>query len=75
MPFWLTFNARRMITDKLHLKYANITVIWNNSKIKSLFSLKDKVKHVSFEIYAGIRRCDENYIILVKWTEFWNMLE
>lgn len=37
-------------------------VIWNTRKIKSLFPVKDKVKHHSNVIYEGKCSCDERYV-------------
>ena len=38
----------------------NIT--WSTRKIRSLFPLKDRVKHVSCVIYHGVCSCGETYI-------------
>ena len=38
----------------------NFRVIWNTRSIKSLFSLKDKVQHVSCGSYISICSCGEN---------------
>ena len=37
-------------------------VVWNTSKVESLFPLKDKVNHYSCVIYWGDCSCDQNYI-------------
>ena len=46
--------------------YANgnvkFNIIWAARKIKSLFKIKDNVKHLSCVIYQGIRSCGHNYI-------------
>ena len=37
-------------------------IIWATRKIKSLFTIKDKDKHLRFVIYKGICSCGNNYI-------------
>ena len=37
-------------------------IIWATRKIKSLFKIKDNVKHLSCVIYQGICSCGNNYI-------------
>ena len=37
-------------------------IIWATRKIKSLFKIKDNVKHLSCAIYQGICSCGNNYI-------------
>ena len=37
-------------------------MIWATRKIKSLFKIKDNVKHLSCVIYQRICRCGHNYI-------------
>ena len=37
-------------------------IIWATRKIKSLFNVKDNVKHLSCVIYQGICNCGNNYI-------------
>ena len=39
----------------------NIKIIWQTRKIRSLFKLKDKVKHISVVIYKGTCNCIEEY--------------
>ena len=58
----------------------NIT--WSTRKIRSLFPLKDRVKHVSCVIYQGVCSCGETYIgeteriaegekVAVKWRTYY----
>ena len=37
-------------------------IIWSTRKIKSLFKIKDNVKHLSCVVYHGICSCGNNYI-------------
>ena len=37
-------------------------IIWSTMKIKSLFEIKDNVKHFSCDVYRGICSCRNNYI-------------
>ena len=37
-------------------------IIWSTRKIKSLFKIKDNVKHLSCVVYLGICSCENNYI-------------
>ena len=37
-------------------------IIWSRRKIKSLFKIKDNVKHLSRVVYQGICSCVNNYI-------------
>ena len=37
-------------------------IIWAKRKIKSLFKIKDNIKHLSCVIYQGICSCRNNYI-------------
>ena len=37
-------------------------IIWNTSKIQSLFNNKDKVQHLSWVIYKGVCSCGADYI-------------
>ena len=51
--------------DKLEF-YTNgkvkFNIIWSTKKIKSLFKIKDNVKHLSCVVYHGICSCGNNYI-------------
>ena len=40
----------------------SFVVIWKTRKIRSLFNLKEKTRHVSFVVYEGKGTCGENYI-------------
>ena len=37
-------------------------IIWQTNKVRSLFSVKDKVKHISNVIYEGTCSCKRQYI-------------
>ena len=37
-------------------------IIWSPRKIKSLFKIKDNVKHLDCVVYHGICSCETNYI-------------
>ena len=41
---------------------AKFNIIWVTRKIKSLFKIKDNVKHLSCVVYQGICSCGNNYI-------------
>ena len=41
---------------------AKFNIIWVTRKIKSLFKIKDNVKHLSCVFYQGICSCGNNYI-------------
>ena len=38
-------------------------IIWSTRKIKSLFKIKDNVKHLSCVVYHQICSCGNNYIV------------
>ena len=38
------------------------SIIWSTRKIKSLFKIEDKVKHLSCVVYHGTCNCENNYI-------------
>ena len=70
IPRWL-FDERKTIAinltfcEKLEF-YTNdkvkFNINWATRKIKSLFKIKDNVKHLSCVIYQGICSCGNNYI-------------
>ena len=58
-------NLTRTFLKKLNAftgESHNVFIIWNTSKIRSLFPLKDKNLHPNCVIYKGKCSCDEYYI-------------
>ena len=41
----------------------NLTLFGQRKKIKSLFNIKDNVKHLSCVIYQRICSCGNNYVV------------
>ena len=60
-----TEHFSKKFCEKLE-SYANgevkFNIIWSTRKIKSLFKIKDKVKHLSCVVYHGICSCGNNYV-------------
>ena len=52
-----------------------MSIVWNTKNIKSLFQIKDNVKHYSCIIYKGSCSCGENYVgeslrvIVLRWAK------
>ena len=50
-------------------------IVWNTRNIRSLFQIKDKVKHYSCVVYEGNCSCGENYVsesvrnVVLRWAE------
>ena len=77
IPRWL-FDERKAIAINLAFSNKNehfskkfcekqngkvkFNIVWATRKIKSLFKIKDNVKHLSCVIYQGISGCGNNYI-------------
>ena len=49
-------------TRDIHAWKILFKIIWNTRNIRSLFSLKDRVEHMSCVIYEGTCSCGEKYI-------------
>ena len=72
--------AKRLITKLDHFTndLCIFRIIWRTRNIKSLFSVKDKVEHVSNVIYLGKCSCGEEYIgetdrnVEIRWKEHGN---
>ena len=49
--------------------------VWNTGNIRSLFQIKDNVKHYSYVVYEGNCSCGENYVgesvrnVVLRWAE------
>ena len=58
-------HVSKQFCEKLE-SYTNgkvkFNIIWSTMKIKSLFEIKDNVKHFSCDVYRGICSCRNNYI-------------
>ena len=71
IPRWL-FDERKTIAINLPFSNKNehfskrfcekLNIIWSTRKTKSLFKIKDNVKHLSCVVYHGICSCGNNYI-------------
>ena len=77
IPRWL-FDERKIIAINLPFSNKNehfskkfcektngkvkFNIIWASRNFKSLFKIKDNVKHLSCVIYQGICSCGNNYI-------------
>ena len=50
-------------------------IVWNTGNIRSLFQIKDKVKHYSCLVYEGNCSCGENYVgesvrnVVLRWAD------
>ena len=44
------------------VKYIKFNIIWSTRTIKSLFKIKDNIKHLSYVVYHRICSCRNGYI-------------
>ena len=76
------FSLKRKIYKKSYQKARSIynnkckfNIVWNIRNIRSLFQIKDNVKHCNYVVYEGNCLCGENYVgesvrnVVLRWAE------